>query len=161
MERIARSKRRRHDRHQPQRPGQQHAGDQRRERPHSQPATGEPYTPRIVPAGDYLSGAGRVLGRRARFRNTAGTLVYDCQLRLGPSPGHQADRRGRARGRRPRVGCEALPGPGRHSPRFGGCGLGSQGWYDYIRPISAIRYMADHGQSSDPDLPSYKAEASV
>ncbi|MFY0598091.1 MAG: VCBS repeat-containing protein [Cyclobacteriaceae bacterium] len=30
-----------------------------------------------------------------------------------------------------------------------------KGWYDYIRPISAIRYMADLGQSSDESLPSY------
>ena len=30
-----------------------------------------------------------------------------------------------------------------------------KGWYDYIRPISAIRYMADLGQSSDSSLPSY------
>ncbi|UOY05898.1 FG-GAP-like repeat-containing protein [Muricauda sp. SCSIO 64092] len=30
-----------------------------------------------------------------------------------------------------------------------------KGWYDYVRPISAIRYMADQGQSSDPNLPSY------
>ncbi|MCA9838375.1 MAG: vanadium-dependent haloperoxidase [Trueperaceae bacterium] len=30
-----------------------------------------------------------------------------------------------------------------------------KGWYDYIRPISAIRYMADHGQRSDPTLPNY------
>lgn len=32
---------------------------------------------------------------------------------------------------------------------------GIKGWYDYIRPISAIRAMADRGQSSDPNLPSY------
>ncbi len=32
---------------------------------------------------------------------------------------------------------------------------GIKGWYDYIRPISAIRYMADHGQSSDPQSPGY------
>ena len=32
---------------------------------------------------------------------------------------------------------------------------GIKGWYDYIRPISAIRYMADLGQSSDPDGPNY------
>ena len=32
---------------------------------------------------------------------------------------------------------------------------GIKGWYDYIRPISAIRFMADQGQSSDPNLPSY------
>ena len=28
-------------------------------------------------------------------------------------------------------------------------------WYDYVRPISAIRWLADRGQSSDPDLPRY------
>ncbi|OIQ30454.1 MAG: hypothetical protein BM564_03550 [Bacteroidetes bacterium MedPE-SWsnd-G2] len=32
---------------------------------------------------------------------------------------------------------------------------GIKGWYDYLRPISAIRYMADLGQSSDAELPSY------
>ncbi len=32
---------------------------------------------------------------------------------------------------------------------------GIKGWYDYIRPISAIRYMASKGQSSDPNLPNY------
>lgn len=32
---------------------------------------------------------------------------------------------------------------------------GVKGYYDYIRPISAIRYMADQGQSSDAALPSY------
>jgi len=32
---------------------------------------------------------------------------------------------------------------------------GIKGWYDYIRPISAIRGMGDLGQSSEPDLPSY------
>ncbi|WP_053991185.1 T9SS type A sorting domain-containing protein [Mangrovimonas sp. TPBH4] len=32
---------------------------------------------------------------------------------------------------------------------------GIKGYYDYIRPISAIRYMASKGQSSDASLPSY------
>jgi len=32
---------------------------------------------------------------------------------------------------------------------------GIKGWYDYVRPISAIRAMADFGQSSNIDLPSY------
>ena len=32
---------------------------------------------------------------------------------------------------------------------------GAKGWYDYIRPISALRAMADLGQSSDVNLPSY------
>lgn len=30
-----------------------------------------------------------------------------------------------------------------------------KGWYDYIRPISAIRYMAERGQSTDVSLPNY------
>ncbi|MDD7914000.1 T9SS type A sorting domain-containing protein [Polaribacter ponticola] len=32
---------------------------------------------------------------------------------------------------------------------------GIKGYYDYIRPISAIRYMASKGQSSDINLPNY------
>ncbi len=30
-----------------------------------------------------------------------------------------------------------------------------KGYYDYVRPVSAIRYMCDMGQSSDPFLPNY------
>ena len=32
---------------------------------------------------------------------------------------------------------------------------GIKGWYDYVRPISSLRAMADLGQSSDSNLPSY------
>ena len=32
---------------------------------------------------------------------------------------------------------------------------GIKGYYDYVRPISAIRFMAEKGQASDPGLPSY------
>jgi len=32
---------------------------------------------------------------------------------------------------------------------------GIKGYYDFIRPISAIRYMADKGQSTDENLPHY------
>ena len=32
---------------------------------------------------------------------------------------------------------------------------GVKGWYDYIRPISALRGMAELGQGSDPNQPSY------
>lgn len=31
----------------------------------------------------------------------------------------------------------------------------NKGWYDYVRPVSAIRWMADRGQGSDPELPNY------
>lgn len=32
---------------------------------------------------------------------------------------------------------------------------GAKGWYDGVRPLSALRYMCDQGQSSDSTLPSY------
>lgn len=32
---------------------------------------------------------------------------------------------------------------------------GIKGFYDYIRPMSAIRYMCDQGQSTDSNLPNY------
>jgi hypothetical protein len=35
---------------------------------------------------------------------------------------------------------------------------GIKGWYDYLRPVSAIRAMADRGQSSDPAGPHYHAD---
>ena len=35
---------------------------------------------------------------------------------------------------------------------------GNKGWYDYLRPISALRYMAGKGQSSNAALPSYHPE---
>jgi hypothetical protein len=35
---------------------------------------------------------------------------------------------------------------------------GIKGYYDYIRPISAIRYMADKGQSTYPDSVNYHPE---
>lgn len=30
-----------------------------------------------------------------------------------------------------------------------------KGYFDYLRPVSAIRFMGDRGQSSDPSLPNY------
>jgi hypothetical protein len=32
---------------------------------------------------------------------------------------------------------------------------GIKGWYDYLRPVSAIRFMADQGQSSDTSMSNY------
>ncbi|MCA9290064.1 MAG: hypothetical protein KDA25_02985 [Phycisphaerales bacterium] len=34
----------------------------------------------------------------------------------------------------------------------------AKGRYDYIRPVSAIRFLADQGQSSDPKQPSYNPD---
>ena len=36
-----------------------------------------------------------------------------------------------------------------------------KGYYDYVRPISAIRYMADKGQSSDENLPNFHPDGMI
>jgi hypothetical protein len=33
-----------------------------------------------------------------------------------------------------------------------------KGYYDYLRPVSAIRFMADNGQCTDPGLPNYNLD---
>jgi len=33
-----------------------------------------------------------------------------------------------------------------------------KGYYDYVRPVSVLRWMADNGQCTDPELPSYSED---
>lgn len=47
-------------------------------------------------------------------------------------------------------------GGGMHDAAIAAWGI--KGWYDYLRPVSAIRAMADRGQSSDPSAPSYSED---
>ena len=119
------------------------------------PATGKPYEPRIVPRGDYA----RVLAEfwadgpdsetppghwftianyvsdhpltRKRFAGT-GAVLDDLEWD---------------------VKVYFVLGGAMHDAAV--TAWGAKGWYDYVRPISAIRYMADLGQSSDPEGPSY------
>ncbi len=119
------------------------------------PATGQPYTPQIVPAGDYY----RVLAE----------FWADGPDSETP-PGHWFTIANYVSDH-PQV-VKQLGGVGPVLPdlewdvklylTLGGtmhdvaiAAWGAKGWYDYIRPISAIRYMAGKGQSSDPGLPSY------
>lgn len=46
-----------------------------------------------------------------------------------------------------------LLGGALHDAAIGAWGV--KGAYDYVRPVSAIRFMGDRGQSSDPLLPNY------
>ena len=122
------------------------------------PVTGKPYERQIVPLGDYA----RVL---AEFWAdgpdsetppghwfTIANYVSDhprTQKRLGG--------RGRLLGDLEwDVKVYFALGGAMHDAAV--AAWGAKGWYDYVRPISAIRYMADRGQSSDPDGPSYHPE---
>ena len=120
------------------------------------PATGEPYEPERRAAGRLRPGAGRVLGRRPRVGDAAGPLEHhrqrgrptrpDLELRIG-GEGAEVDR------------LEwdvklyfALNGAV-HDAAV--AAWGAKGHYDSARPISMIRYMGGHGQSTDPAGPSY------
>lgn len=49
-----------------------------------------------------------------------------------------------------------LMGGGMHDAAVAAWGV--KGYYDFIRPVSAIRWMGDQGQCTDPDLPSYSPD---
>ena len=119
------------------------------------PVTGQPYAPQVVPAGDYyrilaefwadgpdsetppghwFTIANEVTDHPLLVRQFGGVgpvldpLEWDVKLYL------------------------ALGGA-MHDVAIAAWGV--KGWYDYIRPVSAIRYLADLGQSSDPGGLSY------
>jgi hypothetical protein len=119
------------------------------------PVTGKPYEPQIVPRGDY----GRILAE----------FWADGPNSETP-PGHwwvilnfvadQPDFEMRLGGEGPvldpmewYVKAYLAMGGAMHDVAVASWGV--KGWYDFIRPISGIRYMADQGQCSDPDGPSY------
>jgi uncharacterized protein DUF6851 len=119
------------------------------------PRTGQPYTPQYVPRGDYT----RVLAEFWADGPTSET-----------PPGHwftilnyvsdQPSLVKRLGGQGPvlddlqwDVKAYFALGGAVHDAAIA-C-WGAKGWYDYIRPVSAIRWMADRGQSSDSTLAHY------
>ncbi|MCP3957738.1 MAG: hypothetical protein GY719_07785 [bacterium] len=119
------------------------------------PVTGLPYTPEVVPAGDYY----RVL---AEFWAdgpdsetppghwfTLANYVSDHPLvvkQLGGVGPVLDDLEWD-------VKVYLALGGAMHDVAIAAWGV--KGWYDYIRPVSAIRYMCDNGQSSDPMAASF------
>ncbi len=119
------------------------------------PFTGQPYEPQIVKRGDYT----RVLAE----------FWADGPDSETP-PGHwftilnyvndQPELEKRFKGEGPvlddlewDIKSYFVLGGAMHDCAISAWGV--KGWYDYIRPVSAIRYMADKGQSSDPEDLSY------
>jgi len=122
------------------------------------PRTGEPYAPQIVPAGDYY----RVLAEFWADGPDSETPPGHWFVLANYVSDHP-DVVKRIRGTGPELGALewdvklylALSGA-MHDSAVTAWGV--KGWYDYIRPVSAIRYLADNGQSSDPDGPSYHVD---
>lgn len=119
------------------------------------PATGLPYEPQIVKRGDYA----RILAE----------YWADGPASVTP-PGHwfkimhdamdhpMFERRWMGQGEilndlEYDVKAHFVMGGSQHDAATTAWSI--KGWYDYVRPVSAIRYMAERGQCSDPDGPNF------
>jgi len=122
------------------------------------PVTGAPYEPQIVPRGDYA----RVLAEFWADGPDSETPPGHWFVILNTVNDHP-DLERRFEG----VGEELGPlewdvkayfalGGAMHDSAI--AAWGAKGWYDYIRPLSALRGMAENGQSSDPALLSYSPD---
>ncbi len=119
------------------------------------PKTGMPYEPQIVPRGDYA----RVLAEFWADGPTSETPPGHWFSILNYVNDHPLFQK-RFRGKGPvlddlewDVKAYLMLGGAMHDVAITAWGI--KGWYDYIRPVSAIRKMADLGQSTDPALPHY------
>jgi hypothetical protein len=119
------------------------------------PKTGQPYVPQIVPRGDYT----RVLAEFWADGPSSETPPGHWFSILNHVVDHPSFvRKYKGEGEI----MDALEWDVKAYFTLGGAGhdaaiacWGIKGWYDYVRPVSAIRYMAAQGQSSDSNLPSY------
>ena len=122
------------------------------------PVTGAPYAPQVVPRGDYS----RVLAEFWADGPDSETPPGHWFTILNEVNDHELLERRFRGGGTPLGDLEwdvkayfALGGA-MHDAAITAWGI--KGWYDYIRPISSLRAMADRGQSSDPDMPSYDVD---
>ena len=119
------------------------------------PATGLPYEPQLVPRGDYA----RVL---AEFwadgpdSETPPGHWFTILNYVNDHPDFERRFQGQGEPLDPLewdVKAYLALGGAMHDAAVTAWGI--KGWYDYVRPISAIRYMADRGQSSIDSLANY------
>ena len=119
------------------------------------PKTGQPYAPQIVPRGDYA----RVLAEfwaDGPSSETPPGHWFTILNYVNDQPGLIK----RIRGSGPL--CDDLEWDVKAYFALGGAmhdaaitAWSIKGWYDSVRPVSALRGMAELGQSSDPSLPRY------
>lgn len=119
------------------------------------PATGKPYQEQLVPRGDYA----RVL---AEFwadgpdSETPPGHWFTILNYVNDQPELVKEFRGKGKVLSDLewdVKSYFILGGAMHDVAISAWGI--KGYYDYVRPVSAIRYMSDQGQSSDPALPRY------
>ena len=119
------------------------------------PATGMPYEPVLVPRGDF----GRVIAEFWADGPASETPPGHWNTLANAVADHPGFER-RIAGEGPEI--DALEWDVKMYLALNGAvhdaavaAWGAKGYYDYVRPISMIRWMGGLGQSSDPSLPSY------
>lgn len=122
------------------------------------PATGKPYAPQMVRRGDYA----RVLSEFWADGPNSETPPGHWFHIFNKVSGHPLFKK-RYRGTGATLGSLEWDvkgyftlGGAMHDSAIAAWGI--KGWYDASRPITAIRGMAELGQSSDPALPRYHAK---
>lgn len=122
------------------------------------PVTGAAYGPQMVPRGDYT----RVLAEFWADGPDSETPLRHWFVILNEVNDHPELER-RFGGVGPKLGplewdvkAYFALGGAMHDSAISAWGI--KGWYDYLRPVSAIRAMADRGQGTDPDLPSHSVD---
>ncbi len=119
------------------------------------PYTGQPYVPQMVPRGDYA----RILAEFWADGPDSETPPGHWFTILNYVNDHPLfEKRYRGQGEilddlEWDVKAYLMMGGAMHDAAITAWGI--KGWYDYPRPVSTIRYMADQGQSSDSNLPNY------
>jgi len=119
------------------------------------PITGQPYEPQMVPRGDYT----RVLAEFWADGPDSETPPGHWFTLINYVNAHPMLEK-RYEGVGPiiddlewDVKSYFMLGAAMHDSAVSTWGV--KGYYDYLRPVSAIRYMADRGQCTDPNLPNY------
>ena len=119
------------------------------------PHTGQPYEPQLVPRGDYVRALAEFWADGPDSETPPGHWFTILNY-VNEHPEFEK----RFRGQGPvlddlewDVKSYFVLGGAVHDAAIAAWGI--KGWYDYIRPVSSIRAMAELGQSSDPKLTGY------
>jgi len=119
------------------------------------PRTGQPYAPQMVPRGDFTRAAAQFWAEGPERETPPGHWLSLLNY-VSEQPGLVKKFSGKGR---PMNDLEwdtkayfALSGA-LHDAAI--AAWGAKGWYDGARPITALRHAATLGQSTDPKLPSY------
>jgi hypothetical protein len=119
------------------------------------PATGQPYTPQLVPRGDYT----RVLAQfwaDGPSSETPPGHWFSIFNKVMDHPDFVRKFNGKGEvldALEYDVKAYFVLGGAVHDAAIAAWGI--KGWYDNGRPITNLRYMAGKGQSSNPNLPHY------